>query len=66
MRRWSEVGQRIAATTRTSEKTRLLADYLATLERAALAPAVVFDGRVEGRVTSQNAVERLKERTQPS
>ena len=42
MRRWSEVGQRIAATTRTSEKTRLLADYLATLDRAALAPAVVF------------------------
>ena len=42
MRRWSEVGQRIAATTRTSEKTRLLADYLVTLDRAALAPAVVF------------------------
>ena len=42
MRRWSEVGQRIAATTRTSVKTQLLADYLATLDRAALAPAVVF------------------------
>ncbi len=42
MRRWSEVGQRISATTRTSEKTRLLADYLVTLDRAALAPAVVF------------------------
>jgi len=42
MRRWSEVGERIAATTRTSEKTRLLADYLATLDRGALAPAVVF------------------------
>ena len=42
MRRWSEVGERIAATTRTSEKTRLLADYLATLDRDALAPAVVF------------------------
>ncbi len=42
MRRWSEVGQRIAATTRTSEKTRLLADYLATLDRGSLAPAVVF------------------------
>jgi DNA ligase-1 len=42
MRRWSEVAQRIAATTRTSEKTRLLADYLAALDRAALAPAVVF------------------------
>ena len=42
MRRWSEVGQRIAATTRTSVKTQLLADYLATLDRTALAPAVVF------------------------
>ena len=42
MRRWSEVGERIAATTRTSEKTHLLADYLATLDRGALAPAVVF------------------------
>lgn len=42
MRRWSEVGQRIAATTRTSEKTHLLADYLATLDRGSLAPAVIF------------------------
>jgi len=42
MRRWSEVGERIAATTRTSEKTRLLAEYLATLDRDALAPAAVF------------------------
>ena len=42
MRRWSEVAQRIAATTRTSEKTQLLADYLATLDRGALAPAAVF------------------------
>ncbi len=31
MRRWSEVAERVAATTRTSEKTRLLADYLRTL-----------------------------------
>ncbi|MFH1475461.1 MAG: ATP-dependent DNA ligase, partial [Chloroflexota bacterium] len=42
MRRWSEVGERIAATSRTSEKTHLLADYLVTLDEAALAPAVVF------------------------
>ncbi len=42
MRRWSEVAERVAATTRTSEKTRLLADYLAGLDRDALAPAVVF------------------------
>ena len=28
MRRWSEVAERVAATTRTSEKTGLLADYL--------------------------------------
>jgi ATP-dependent DNA ligase len=42
MRRWSEVAERIAATTRTSEKTRLLAQYLATVDAAALAPAVVF------------------------
>ncbi len=42
MRRWSEVAARIAATTRTSEKTRLLADYLATLEPPDLAPAAVF------------------------
>ncbi len=42
MRRWSEVAERIAATTRTSEKTHLLADYVATVEPDALAPAVVF------------------------
>ena len=29
MRRWSELAERVAATTRTSEKTALLADYLA-------------------------------------
>ena len=28
MRRWSEMAERVAATTRTSEKTALLADYL--------------------------------------
>ena len=30
MRRWSELAERLAATTRTSEKTALLADYLRT------------------------------------
>ena len=42
MRRWSEVAERISATTRTSEKTRLLAAYLGSVEPAALAPATVF------------------------
>ncbi|MEA2621071.1 MAG: hypothetical protein QOC97_1844, partial [Chloroflexota bacterium] len=31
MRRWSELAERLAATSRTSEKTALLADYLRTL-----------------------------------
>ena len=42
MRRWSEVAERIAATTRTSEKTQLLAAYLGSVAPDALAPAVVF------------------------
>ena len=42
MRRWSEVAERVAATTRTSEKTTLLADYLAGLTPAELPVAVVF------------------------
>jgi DNA ligase-1 len=42
MRRWSEVAERIASTTRTSEKTQLLAAYLEAVEADALAPAVVF------------------------
>ena len=42
MRRWSEVAERVAATTRTSEKTALLADYLAGLSPAELPIAVVF------------------------
>jgi DNA ligase-1 len=42
MRRWSEVAERIASTTRTSEKTELLAAYLRTVGPEALAPAVVF------------------------
>ena len=30
MRRWSEIAERVAATTKTSEKTAILADYLAS------------------------------------
>jgi DNA ligase-1 len=42
MRRWSQVAGRIAATTRTSEKTRLLAEYLRDVEPDALRDAVIF------------------------
>ena len=42
MRRWSELAERLAATTRTSEKTALLADYLHTLTPAELPIAAVF------------------------
>ncbi len=42
MRRWSEVAERVAATTRTSEKASLLADYLAGLSPAELPLAAVF------------------------
>ncbi len=42
MRRWSELAERIAATSRTSEKTGLLADYLATLTPDELSVAAVF------------------------
>ncbi len=42
MRRWSELAERVAATTRTSEKTALLAEYLGTLDEQALPIAVVF------------------------
>ncbi|GAC1663862.1 MAG: ATP-dependent DNA ligase [Candidatus Limnocylindrales bacterium] len=42
MRRWSEVAERVAATTRTSEKTAVLADYLAGLTPAELPIAAVF------------------------
>jgi len=42
MRRWSELAERVAATTRTSEKTGLLAAYLPTLRAAELPIAVVF------------------------
>ncbi len=42
MRRWSEVAERVAATTRTSEKTRLLAEELRTLGPEALPVAARF------------------------
>jgi DNA ligase-1 len=42
MRRWSEVAERVAATTRTSEKTALLADYLVGLSAGELPLAAVF------------------------
>ncbi len=42
MRRWSELAERVAATTRTSEKTALLADYLADLGSDELPIAAVF------------------------
>jgi DNA ligase 1 len=42
MRRWSELAERLAATTRTSEKTGLLAEYLRTLDDEELPIAVVF------------------------
>jgi DNA ligase 1 len=42
MRRWSELAERGAATTRTSEKTTLLADYLRSLSPDELPIAAVF------------------------
>jgi DNA ligase-1 len=42
MRRWSEVADRVAATTKTSEKTAILAEYLAELQPAELPIAAVF------------------------
>ena len=42
MRRWSDLAERVAATTRTSEKTALLADYLRSLAHDALPIGVVF------------------------
>ncbi|HJP89876.1 MAG TPA: ATP-dependent DNA ligase [Candidatus Limnocylindrales bacterium] len=42
MRRWSELAERVAATTRTSEKTALLAEYLRTLDDETLPIAVTF------------------------
>ncbi|HEY8870368.1 MAG TPA: ATP-dependent DNA ligase [Candidatus Limnocylindrales bacterium] len=42
MRRWSELAERVAATTRTSEKTSLLAEYLRGLGADELPIAAVF------------------------
>ncbi len=42
MRRWSELAERLAATSRTSEKTALLADYLRTLTPEELPIAAIF------------------------
>jgi DNA ligase-1 len=42
MRRWSEVADQVAATTRTSEKTGILAAYLASLDARELPIAAVF------------------------
>ena len=42
MRRWSELAERVAATTRTSEKTALLAEYLRSLTPDELPIAAVF------------------------
>jgi DNA ligase 1 len=42
MRRWSDLAERVAATTRTSEKTTLLADYLRSLSPDELPVAAVF------------------------
>ena len=42
MRRWSELAERLAATTRTSEKTAILAEYLRDLSPEELPIAAVF------------------------
>ncbi|MEO8571708.1 MAG: ATP-dependent DNA ligase, partial [Chloroflexota bacterium] len=42
MRRWSELAEHLAATTRTSEKTALLAEYLRSLTPDELPPAAIF------------------------
>jgi len=42
MRRWSELAERVSATTRTSEKTGLLAENLRSLDEDDLRIAVVF------------------------
>ncbi len=42
MRRWSEIAERVAATSKTSEKTAILADYLAALSPDELPLAAVF------------------------
>ena len=42
MRRWSELAERLSATTRTSEKMALLAEYLRTLTPDELPTAAIF------------------------
>ena len=42
MRRWTEVAERVAATTKTSEKTAILAEYLAAISSEELPIAAVF------------------------
>jgi DNA ligase-1 len=42
MRRWSELAERLSATTRTSEKTAILAEYLRTLSPDELPVATIF------------------------
>ena len=42
MRRWSELAERLAATTRTSEKTSILAEYLRSLSPDELPIAAIF------------------------
>jgi len=42
MRRWSETAERVAATTKTGEKTAILAAYLAGLAPDELPAAAVF------------------------
>ena len=42
MRRWTETAERVAATTKTSEKTAILAGYLAGLSETELPIAAVF------------------------
>ena len=42
MRRWSELAERLAATTKTSEKTAILADYLRSLSPDELPIATIF------------------------
>src|SRR5450759_351812 len=42
MRGWSELAERVAGTTRTSEKTAILAGYLAELPGEELRPAATF------------------------
>ena len=57
MRRWGETAERVAATTKTSEKTAVIAGYLASLDPSDLPVAAVFftgrpfaetDGRTVG------------------